>query len=328
MLAAAAMCATTDPAAGLDSVLAGLHVGEWPEPDPRPGWTTIRVRAAGVNHHDLWTLRGVGIPQERLPVVLGAEAAGTDEDGCEVIVYPVIGDPYAGGGDETLDPACAYLSVDHDGTFAERVAVPAHCVVPKPPELSWTEAACLPGAWLTAYRMLFERAGLEPGATVLVQGAGGGVSSALVILGAAAGHRMWVTGRDPGRRARAVRLGADRAFEPGAQLPDRVDAVMETVGAATWEHSLKSLRPGGRVVVAGATSGALAQVDLARVFYLQLSVVGSTMGTRDQLARLAAFCVRTGVRPVVDRTLALADAATALGELARGTVFGKVVLEP
>lgn len=326
MRAVAAMCATTDPSAGLDSVLSGLRVGDWPDPDPPPGWTTVRVRAAGVNHHDLWTLRGIGIPHERLPIVLGAEAAGIDEQGREVMVYPVIGRPTLG--DETLDPACRYLSVDHDGTFADRVAVPRECLVTKPAELTWEEAACLPGAWLTAYRMLFEKAGVDRGATVLVQGAGGGVASALIALGAAAGHRVWVTSRDPERRDRALALGADRAFPPGARLPDRVDAVMETVGAATWDHSLHVLRPGGRVVVSGATTGTSTKLDLGRLFYRQLSVVGSTMGTREQLVRLAGFCVETGIRPTIDRHLDLADAASALGALARGEVFGKVVLRP
>ncbi|WP_018222395.1 zinc-binding dehydrogenase [Salinispora pacifica] len=326
MRAVAAMRATTDPSAGLDSVLSGLRVGNWPDPEPPSGWTTVRVRAAGVNHHDLWTLRGIGIAHEQLPVVLGAEAAGIDDEGREVLVYPVIGTPTFG--DETLDPACRYLSVDHDGTFAEWVAVPRECLVPKPPELSWEEAACLPGAWLTAYRMLFEKAGLRAGATVLVQGAGGGVASALVTLGAAAGYRVWVTSRDARRRDRAAALGADRVYPPGARLPDRVDAVMETVGAATWEHSLRALRPGGRVVVSGATTGTAIQLDLGRLFYRQLSVVGSTMGTREQLVRLVRFCAETGVRPTIDRHLDLADAAHALRALARGEVFGKVVLRP
>ncbi|PZM96642.1 MAG: Zn-dependent oxidoreductase [Actinobacteria bacterium] len=326
MRAVAAMRATTDPRAGLDAILSGLRVGEWPEPEPPEGWTTVEVRAAGVNHHDLWTLRGIGIPLERLPVVLGAEAAGVDDEGREVLVYPVIGTPTFG--DENLDPACQYLSVDFDGTFAERVAVPRECLVPKPAELTWEEAACLPGAWLTAYRMLFEKAELDKGSTVLVQGAGGGVATALITLGAAAGFRMWVTSRDPRRRSRAVELGADRAFPPGARLPERVDAVMETVGAATWEHSLAVLRPGGRIVVSGATSGPVTELNLARVFYRQLSIVGSTMGTREQLQRLAQFCVDTGVRPTIDRVFALDDAVAALRALARGEVFGKLVLRP
>src|SRR5690606_21072274 len=191
-----------------------------------------------------WTLKGVGISEERLPLILGCDAAGLDEDGNEVIVHSVIGTPVEG--DETLDPNRSLLSEVYDGTFAEKVAVPKRNLVPKPKALSFEEAACLPTAWLTAYRMLFEKSGLQPGSTVLVQGAGGGVATALIALGAAAGYRVWATSRSEAKRERALELGAEAVFEPGARLPERVDAVMETVGQATWAHSLKSLRPGGR----------------------------------------------------------------------------------
>jgi len=307
----------TDP----DNPLAGLTLGERPEPKVPDGWTTVSVRAAALNHHDLWTLKGVGIRQERLPIVLGCDAAGVDEDGNEVIVHAVIGT----GADETLDPKRSLLSETHDGTFAERVAVPRRNLVPKPAALSFAEAACLPTAWLTAYRMLFDKAGLEPGSTVLVQGAGGGVATALIALGRAGGYRVWATSRSAAKRERARELGADQVFEQGARLPERVDAVMETVGQATWDHSLKSLKPGGRVVVSGATSGAVPPADLNRVFFLQLSVVGSTMGTRDQLQRLAVFLEQTGVRPAVDRTLPLTEARDGFAALHEGDIFGKVV---
>jgi len=174
--------------------------------------------------------------------------------------------------------------------------------------------------------MLFTQSGVQPGATVLVQGAGGGVATALIAIGRAAGYRMWVTSRDEEKRARAVELGADQAFESGARLPERVDAVMETVGAPTWEHSLKSLTQGGTVVVCGSTGGHQAVSDLRRVFFLQLRVVGSTMGTRDELVRLARFLETTGVRPQVDSTFALEDARDAFAKLDSGDVFGKVVL--
>ncbi|MFC4012389.1 zinc-binding dehydrogenase [Nonomuraea purpurea] len=307
----------TDP----DNPLAGLTLGEHPEPKAPDGWTTVSVRAAALNHHDLWTLKGVGIKQDRLPIVLGCDAAGVDEDGNEVIVHAVIGR----GADETLDPKRTLLSEFYDGTFAERVTVPRGNLVPKPSALSFEQAACLPTAWLTAYRMLFDKAGLEPGSTVLVQGAGGGVATALIALGRAGGYRVWATSRSEEKRERARELGADQVFEPGARLPERVDAVMETVGQATWGHSLKSLRPGGRIVVSGATSGAVPPADLNRVFYMQLSVVGSTMGTRDQLQRLAVFLEQTGLRPVVDRTMPLADARDGFAAMAEGDIFGKVV---
>ncbi|MCF6472315.1 Zn-dependent oxidoreductase [Nonomuraea sp. MG754425] len=307
----------TDP----DNPLAGLTLGEHPEPKVPDGWTTVSVRAAALNHHDLWTLKGVGIRQDRLPIVLGCDAAGVDEDGNEVIVHSVIGS----GADETLDPRRTLLSETHDGTFAERVAVPRRNLVPKPAALSFEHAACLPTAWLTAYRMLFDKAGLEPGSTVLVQGAGGGVATALIALGRAAGYRIWATSRSEGKRERALELGADQVFESGARLPERVDAVMETVGQATWDHSLKSLKPGGRVVVSGATSGAVPPADLNRVFFLQLSVIGSTMGTREQLGRLAVFLEQTGLRPVIDRVLPLAEARDGFAAMAAGDIFGKIV---
>jgi NADPH:quinone reductase-like Zn-dependent oxidoreductase len=318
------MLAITAAAANPDSPLDGLVVGEHPDPQPGEGWTTVSVKAASLNHHDLWTLRGVGIKEDRLPIVLGCDAAGVDEDGREVIVHAVVASP-GWTGDETLDPRRSLLSEVHDGTLAERVAVPTRNLVPKPAGLSFEQAACLPTAWLTAYRMLFTNSGVQPGGTVLVQGAGGGVATAAVALGKAAGIRVWVTSRSEEKRAQAMELGADQAFESGARLPDRVDAVLETVGAATWAHSLKSLRPGGTLVVSGATSGADPSADLNRVFFLQLRVVGSTMGTRDELEHLASFCDVTGVRPVIDAVLPLAEARTGFERMAEGDLFGKVV---
>ena len=307
-----------------DDPLSALELGERPEPVAADGWTTVSVRAASLNRHDLWSLRGVGLPADRLPMILGCDAAGTDEQGNEVVVHSVITSP-DWRADETLDPRRTLLSELHQGTFAERVAVPARNLVPKPAELSFEEAACLPTAWLTAYRMLFTRSELAPGATVLVQGAGGGVSTALVRLGSAAGFRVWVTSRSAERRARALELGADAAFEPDARLPDRVDAVMETVGGATWSHSLRSLRSGGTLVVAGATTGDADAAGLAHIFFRQLSVVGATMGTRDELERLIRFCVSGGIRPLIQDVLPLQEARRGFTALAGEDVFGKVV---
>jgi len=311
-----------------ENPLAGMELGERPDPAPKDGWVTVTIRAAALNHHDVWTLRGVGISAERLPIVLGCDAAGTDPDGNEVIVHSVIGDPDAGGGDETLDPRRSLLSERYDGTFAERVSVPRRNLVPKPAALSFEEAACLPTAYLTAYKMLFEKSGVQPGATVLVQGAGGGVATALILLGRAAGYRIWATSRSEAKRDRAVELGADQAFATGARLPERVDAVMETVGQATWAHSVRSVRPGGRIVICGATSGDAPPAELTRVFFTQLTVTGSTMGTRDQLGRLARFCEQTGVRPVVDRVLPLSEARDGFAAMIAGDLFGKLVFVP
>jgi NADPH:quinone reductase-like Zn-dependent oxidoreductase len=308
-----------------ENPIAGLEVGEHADPVTPDGWTTVRVKATALNHHDVWTLRGVGLPADRLPMILGCDAAGIDEDGREVVVHAVIGDPLAAGGDETLDPNRSLLSERHDGTFAELVTVPRRNLVPKPESLSFEEAACLPTAYLTAFRMLFDRAPVGPGATVLVQGAGGGVATALIRLGSAAGYRMWATSRSEAKRARALELGADQVFETGARLPERVDAVMETVGEATWAHSLRSLKPGGAIVISGATSGSVPSADLSRVFFLQLSVIGSTMGNRDELARLLTFLDQTGARPLIDRTMPLSRAREGFEAMISGDLFGKVV---
>ncbi len=305
-----------------ENPLAALVVGERPEPDVPPGWLRVAVRAASINHHDLWTLRGVGISADRFPMILGCDAAGVTDDGEEVIVHSVIGT----GADETLDPARTLLSEVHQGTFADYVVVPERNVIPRPPEISEVEAACLPTAWLTAYRMLVTRGNLQPGETILVQGVGGGVSTACITLGKALGLRVWATSRSPEKREHALQIGADAVFASGERLPERVEAVMETVGAATWEHSIKSLIPGGRIVISGATSGPNPPADLTRIFFKQLSVIGSTMGTRGELVELVDLCVRTGLRPLVDHVADMTDARGALELVESGDIFGKVVL--
>ena len=304
-----------------------VEVGDRPEPEPLDGWVVVEVRAASLNHHDVWSARGVGLSQEQLPMILGCDAAGVDPDGRGVVVHGVVNDP-AWVGPEELDPRLALLSEGPQGALAERVAAPAGNLIEKPPELSFEEAACLPTAWLTAYRMLFVKAGLRPGDTVLVQGASGGLASALVRLGAAAGLRVWATGRDAEKRSLAERLGAHATFEPGARLPARVDAVMDSVGAPTFKHSIRSLRRGGTLVNAGGTGGYVAEVELARLFRLNLNIVGSTMGTREELDRLVRFCVDHDVRPEVDAVMRLDEAPAAVGRMASGDVRGKIVLKP
>ncbi|GAB2726405.1 zinc-binding dehydrogenase [Nocardioides pakistanensis] len=308
-----------------DDPLSGLVLGDRPDPEVPDGWTTVTVKAASLNHHDLWSLRGVGLREESLPMILGCDAAGYDEDGNEVVVHAVISDPHWTG-DETLDPKRSLLSERFQGTFADKVAVPRANVVPKPASLSFEEAACLPTAWLTAYRMLFTQGDLKPGDTVLVQGAGGGVATALIALAHAGGLRVYATSRDESKRARALELGADAVFESNARLPEKVDAVMETVGRATWSHSIKSLRPGGSLVISGTTSGPnLDNAELTRIFFLQLKVIGSTMGTRSELASLVNLLDVSGVRPVIDRVLPMAEARDGFAAMAEGDVFGKIV---
>jgi NADPH:quinone reductase-like Zn-dependent oxidoreductase len=310
-----------------DDPLKGLVVGERPDPEPPDGWTRVAVQAASLNHHDLWTLRGVGIKAEQLPMILGCDAAGVDEStGAEVVVHAVINTP-GWSGDDTVDPGRTLLSEKHQGTLAEYVVVPRRNIVPKPAELSFGEAACLSTAWLTAYRMLFTKSGLRPGQSVLVQGASGGVATACIAMARAAGLTVYATARTETKRAKALELGAHAAFESGARLPERVDAVMETVGEATYAHSAKSLKPGGRIVISGATSGPNPPADLNRFFFLQLQLIGSTMGTKAELGDLIAFLRATGLRPTIDRTIPLEQAADGLAAMASGDLVGKIVLE-
>lgn len=307
-----------------DNPLDSLVVGERPEPDVPDGWVRVGVKAASLNMHDLWTLRGVGIKPEQFPMILGCDGAGVLDDGTEVALHSVI-NAEGWTGDDTLDPKRTLLTEKYQGTFADSVVVPKRNVVPKPAGLSFTEAATMGTAWLTAYRMLFVKSGLRPGQTFLVQGASGGVATALVQLGRAAGFRVWVTGRSEAKRALAEELGAHQSFETGARLPERVDAVFETVGKATWSHSLKSLKPGGIVVVSGSTSGPDPSAELQRVFFLQLRIVGSTMGTREELADLLSYVDLAGIRPRIGSELTFSDAAAGFQAMQKGETAGKIV---
>jgi NADPH:quinone reductase-like Zn-dependent oxidoreductase len=303
-----------------DDPLAGLVVGDLPEPRTvSDDWVVVEIRASSLNHHDLWSLRGVGLAPERLPTILGCDAAGVDPSGNEVVVYPVVLGPPDG-------PQWSILSEYFPGTFAERVAVPAQNLVPKPAGLTFEEVACLPTAWLTAYRMLTTRGQVRAGGSVLVQGAGGGVATAAVVIAVALGARVYATSRDPQKRERIAALGAT-AVEPGARLPERVDVVIETVGAATFEHSQKCAAPGGRIVVSGATAGHLAQVNLRRIFALPLDILGSSMGTPQELRDLLELCATRDVRPVIDSVFGFSEVRDAFARLDAGDVFGKIVLD-
>src|SRR5215470_6437851 len=302
-----------------DDPLSGLSIGDMPEPElPGDDWSTVEIRASALNHHDIWSLRGVGLPAERLPMILGCDAAGVDDAGNEVVVFPVVADP--------VDPrGFSMLSERLPGTLAERVAVPRINLIPKPESVSFVDAACLPTAWLTAYRMLTTRGRVADAEAVLVQGAGGGVATAAVVLAHALGKRVYATSREPAKRERIAALGAT-ALEPGARLPERVGVVIETVGAATFDHSLKCSAPGARIVVSGTTSGHLATVDLRRVFALQIEILGSSMGTPDELRALLDL-LASGVHPVVDTVLGFSQAREAFEKLSSGDVFGKIVLD-
>ncbi|WP_328462042.1 zinc-binding dehydrogenase [Actinoplanes sp. NBC_00393] len=300
-----------------DAPLSGLTVGDLPFSAPE-GWVPVQVRASSLNHHDIWSLRGVGLPADRLPMILGCDAAGVDPDGNEVVLHPVV--------EDKADPrGYSLLSERHPGTLAEQVAVPRENLIPKPAGVSFVEAACLPTAWLTAYHMLVSRGRVADASAILVQGAGGGVATAAVALGVALGKRVYATSREQWKRDKITALGAT-AVEPGARLPERVDVVVESVGSPTFDHSMKCSAPGARIVVCGATAGHKAEIDLRRVFAMQLEILGSSMGTAAELAELLELCASGKVKPVIDSTHAFSAIDEAFARLASGEVFGKVAI--
>jgi NADPH:quinone reductase-like Zn-dependent oxidoreductase len=343
----AAYAARTDR----ENPLAALEVGERPMPSPGPGWALLRVAAASLNHHDLWTLRGISSRPVSPPQILGCDAAGTvagygpsrpadaPAEGTRVVAHSCIGCGACAACREVEPLFCRDFGMfsegEYQGTLAEFVPVPVANLVPLPESVGFVEAACLPTAYLTAYRMLFTRAGVRPGDTVLVHGASGGVATASILLARAAGVSVIATSRDEGKRAVAMSLGASAAVGVDRDAVKEVvrltsgrgvDAVIETVGEATWEFSLRAVRVDGSVVVAGATSGANPPAQLNRVFWRHVRVLGSTMGTRAELGKVVGLCAAGVLRPLVGAVVPLERAKEGFGQLAAGEGRGKVVV--
>jgi NADPH:quinone reductase-like Zn-dependent oxidoreductase len=337
---------------GGDDPLANLEVGDLPAPEPAPGWALVRVRATSLNHHDLWTLRGVSATPVVPPQILGCDAAGTVEAyagdqptgapaiGARVVLHSIItcGQCRAclGGEGEICRNARLLSEPPLPGTFAELVAVPAANLIPLPDEVDLATACCLPTAYLTAYHALFARAGLRPGMTLLVHGASGGVPTAAIALAHLGGITVYATSRDEAKRRLALELGAVAAFAPERETARAlitatggvgVDAVYDTVGEPTWELSLRAVKPGGTVVTSGATGGPNPPADLRRIFYRSLTIAGSTMGALGELRKLVDLCAHGRLRPLIGATHPLRDARLAFEEMARGDLRGKIVLE-
>jgi NADPH:quinone reductase-like Zn-dependent oxidoreductase len=335
---------------GGDAPLDNLEVGQRPDPVPGPGEVRIRMRAASLNHHDYFTLRGmVGYPIQ-VPRILGCDASGvvesygpdrpegTPDPGTDVTIYAVVQCGKCAacmGADPMLCVKFTMLSDgDLEGSLAEYLVVPARNAVPKPATLTHAEAACLGVTFLTAYRMLFVKAALSPGQSVLVQGVGGGLSTAAIQLASAAGIDVVASSRSERKLEAAGKLGARHGVAAGKDAAKAilkmtgggVDAVVESVGEPTWGTSLRAVKQGGAIVVAGATAGPNPPADLTRIFWRQLRVLGSTMGTYPEFVRMLRFVESTGIKPVIEKTYSLADARQAFDRLAAGDHFGKLVI--
>ncbi|HEX3148770.1 MAG TPA: zinc-binding dehydrogenase, partial [Gemmataceae bacterium] len=255
--------------------LAALKIGERPEPNVPEGWVRVKISHASLNRHDLFTLRGITAHPEGItyPMILGNDAAGALDDATPVVIYPMMGSA-DWRGDETLDPAWHIPSEFISGTFADYAVVPKRNAMPLPDGLSPLHASVLGTAWLTAYRALFTKSGLRAGEIVLIQGATGGMATALIQLGRAAGFEVWATSRTGEGRAQAEALGAHRSFLSDEPLPWKVPAVIDNIGSASWAHSMSSLARGGTLVITGGTTGFEVSLSLLPVLADQLTITG------------------------------------------------------
>jgi NADPH:quinone reductase-like Zn-dependent oxidoreductase len=319
-----------------------------PDPEPGPGEVVVALRAAALNHLDLWTVKGA-IADPQLPHVLGADGAGEIAavgegvrgmtKGARVIVNPGISCgrcERCRAGQQSECTTFRMLGEHLPGTFAEYVRLPAENVFPFPGHLSFEDAAALGVTFITAYRMLFTRGGLAPGEWVLITGIGGGLALSLLQLCRGVAGRVIVTSSSDAKLKRAIELGADEGVnykeEDVGKAVRRltgkrgVDLVVDSAGGPTLDSALRSLRPGGRVVISGATAGAASEINVRRLFWNQLSIVGSTMGSVSDVSDMLRMVSGAGLQPLVDRIFDLEDARAALEYLESGDQFGKIVL--
>ena len=310
-----------------DDPLASLVVGERPESEVPDGWVRVKITHASLNRHDLFTLRGVTAQPDPIPfpMILGNDGAGTLEDGTPVVIYPVMGSA-DWRDDETLDPRWHIFSERVAGTFADYVAVPSRNAIPLPEGLSALDASVLGTAWLTAYRALFTKSNLRPGETLLVQGASGGMSTALIQLGRAAGFEVWVTSRSARGRELAERLGASRTFEANEPLPRKARGVIDNIGPASWKHSMDSVARGGTIVITGLTTGPEVKLALLPMLGDQITVCGSIMGTLRDMKCMMTFIISAGVKPKIGQVLPMERAQEAFRKMWQGETYGKSVL--
>jgi len=322
-----------------------LTLEEVQDPSPAADEVVVRLKAAALNHRDLWIRSGTGAYAAGFErrVILGSDgagdviAAGSNVD-ASLVGRAVVIDPSLDWGedDAAQGPKFRILGFPDDGTYAEQIRVPARNVHPKPSALSFEEAAAIPLAALTAYRAVVARARVRAGETVLVTGVGGGVSTFAVQMAARLGARVLVTSGSDAKLARARELGAaaganyrtqDWAHEILAQTGGRgPDVAIDSVGGATFARVVEILKPGGRIATYGATTGPVKDFVLRNVFWRQITVLGTTMGSPREFAAMLARYGQDGLRPVVDRVFPLGEAAAAHRRMEEARQFGKIVL--
>jgi NADPH:quinone reductase-like Zn-dependent oxidoreductase len=325
-----------------------LRYEDAPDPVPAPGRAVVRVRACALNHLDLWQRRGIERVPIPLPHISGADVAGEIVDaggtpvttGTRVLLQPGLSCGHCAmcvAGRDNLCPDYDVLGYMSDGGYAELVSVPAENIVPIPDTIDFVTASAFPLTFLTAWHMLITRAALRAADTVLVLAAGSGVGQAAIQIAKHHGARVFATA-SPTKLQQARELGAEDAFdhysgdfskELRARTAGRgADIVVEHVGEATWDRSVRALARGGRLVTCGATTGHSAAIDLRHLFARQLSLVGCYMGTKAELVRAAALFFDGRLTPVVDEVMPLAEARAAQERLEAGRQFGKVILVP
>ena len=325
-----------------------LRYEDVPAPTPAPGEVLVGLRAAALNHLDLFVRRG-GVPKTPLPHVGGADGAGVVLDsgpgagaftpGTRVFFDPGLSDgtcDYCARGEHSLCDRWEILGEHRDGTFAQAVVIPEVNLRPIPDRLSFEEAAAFPLVFLTAWRMVITKARVRPGESVLILGIGGGVAIAALQIAKDAGAQVFVTSRSDEKLERARQLGADVLINQattdfskevwGLTQKRGVDVVIDDVGAATWAGSVRALARGGRLVTCGATSGPKPDEDIRRIFQKQITIYGSTMGSRHDWEQLTRLLAGGRLKPVIDRTFPLEQAAVAQERMERAEQFGKLVL--
>ncbi len=328
-----------------------VKLEDLPDPQAGPGQVVVAVKAAALNHLDIWVRKGWPGLKLAFPHVLGSDVAGVVEaagagvdgpkPGDEVVVNPSLGCGRCErclSGEENLCRRFSILGEHVSGGQAEKLAVPARNVLAKPANLSFEQAAAVPLVFMTAWHALVARAGLRPGETILVHAAGSGVGSAAVQIAKLLGARVVATAGSDAKLEKAKALGADHVVNYETQdfvqevkrITDKkgVEVVFEHVGKTTWEKSLLAAGIGGRIVTVGATTGYDPPTDLRHVFFRQLSILGSTMGTAGDLVRVLKFVSEGKLRPVVDRVIPLADVRKGQDLLSERAQFGKIVLRP